>query len=192
MSESWDDFAEDWDTNPSVIEYSNEAFDSLSEFINLQGLHVLDFGCGTGLLAEKVALKAASVVAIDTSKKMIEVLNNKKILNLDALVVDINEGSVADSPILNKGFDLVIASSVLAFVSDYDATLSKLASLLKPGGILIQWDWMQGDKEGSGFSYEAIKSAYLKLGFSIERIEEAFSISSENDVMSVIMGVARK
>ena len=55
MSDSWDDYAIEWDANPSVIEYSNKAFNSLCKFVNLQGLSVLDFGCGTGLLAEKVA-----------------------------------------------------------------------------------------------------------------------------------------
>lgn len=192
MNDSWDDYANEWDANPSVIEYSNKAFDSLCKFVNLQGLSVLDFGCGTGLLAEKVALEASNVVAIDTSEKMIEVLNNKNIGNLQALALDINEGSVEELPILSSGFDVIIASSVCAFVPDYEATLSKLKSLLKQGGLFIQWDWLNNQDEGIGFSIDALESAYLNLGLSVVSIDDVFAISSEKRAMPVVMGVARK
>ena len=77
MSESWDEHADGWDTNQSVVEYSQLAFESLKSQCELSGLRVMDFGCGTGLLAEQIAKQASSVLAVDTSAKMIEVLNNK-------------------------------------------------------------------------------------------------------------------
>ncbi len=79
MSDSWDEYAEGWDSNPDVIKYSQLAFDSLSSHYDLSGLKVLDFGCGTGLLTEKIASIAASVLAVDTSSKMIKVLMNKRL-----------------------------------------------------------------------------------------------------------------
>ncbi len=34
MSDGWDDYAQDWDVNPDVIQYSQLAFDSLSTHLN--------------------------------------------------------------------------------------------------------------------------------------------------------------
>ena len=57
MSESWDDYADDWDTNQDVITYSEKAYDSLCQLISLDGLRVLDFGCGSGVVATGAACR---------------------------------------------------------------------------------------------------------------------------------------
>ena len=41
--------------------------------INLKGLHVLDIGCGGGILTESIAKEGALIVGIDASKENIEV-----------------------------------------------------------------------------------------------------------------------
>ena len=45
--------------------------------ISVNEIRVLDFGCGTGLLTEKIAPLVNEIVAIDSSPKMIEVLRKK-------------------------------------------------------------------------------------------------------------------
>lgn len=190
MSDSWDDYANDWDSNPDVIEYSNMAFDSLCTYKNLNGLNVLDFGCGTGQLTEKIAHVASSVVAIDSSPKMIDVLKNKNIHNVHALACEVTRNSINNNPIFETGFDLIVASSVCAFLPNYEETLSNLKLLLKKNGELIQWDWKQNN-EGFGFTKEIIASAYSNVGLSIVRVSEPFSIVNEKGTMQVIMGIAR-
>jgi len=74
MSDSWDDYAEGWGSNADVILYSEKAYESLCEVLNPEGLTILDFGCGTGLLTEKLAQPSHRVVALDPSEKMISVL----------------------------------------------------------------------------------------------------------------------
>ncbi len=78
----WDDFATEWDINEDVRKYSEKAFHSWQlkvapAVLELSDNRVLDFGCGTGLLSEKLAEICGQVVAIDSSPKMIEILNNK-------------------------------------------------------------------------------------------------------------------
>mgnify|MGYP000280081619 CR=1 FL=1 len=48
MSNEWDEYAENWDVDPSVEQYAKNAFSDLLESIDINGLTVLDFGCGTG------------------------------------------------------------------------------------------------------------------------------------------------
>lgn len=55
MSESWDDYADEWDDNGDDIRYSEEALRTLNGAYYPAGLDILDFGCGTGLLTEKLS-----------------------------------------------------------------------------------------------------------------------------------------
>ncbi|MEF1187446.1 class I SAM-dependent methyltransferase, partial [Vibrio sinaloensis] len=79
MATSWDDIAADWDKDKSTGEYANKAFESLSGIINIQGARVLDFGCGTGLLCQKLSPLAKEIVALDSSEAMIEQLDRKEL-----------------------------------------------------------------------------------------------------------------
>ena len=189
MSESWDDYADDWDLNPDVIRYADNAYETLIREIDLAGLNILDFGCGTGSLAKKMAAIAAQVVAIDKSAKMIKVLAAKKINNIEALDLDICKANLKSVPAFRRKFDLVTASSVFSFVADYHATLSIIKKHLAPNGRLVQWDWYS-DGTGNGFTTQMIETAYQEAGFSSLKIEKAFDLTSERGTMSVIMAIA--
>ncbi len=49
MSDSWDEYASDWDANNDVKAYAKNAFETLCDTINFNGLNVLDFGCFNGI-----------------------------------------------------------------------------------------------------------------------------------------------
>ena len=85
MDNEWDDYADDWDSDESAVLYSNEAFNSLSKIVNVKGANLLDFGCGTGLLTEKLSPVANHIVALDTSSKMLAVLTGKKLPNVTTI-----------------------------------------------------------------------------------------------------------
>ncbi|KAL2802841.1 S-adenosyl-L-methionine-dependent methyltransferase [Aspergillus granulosus] len=88
-NQRFNDEAADWDKNPSVQESSRLAFNALSPLIESlsarkqkatgieAGLHVLEIGCGTGLLTLRVAPLVDSIVAIDPAHGMIETLKGK-------------------------------------------------------------------------------------------------------------------
>lgn len=82
MSNEWDEYAENWDVDPEVEEYSKKAFSELLKNINIDDLDVLDFGCGTGALAQLMSPKVKSIVAIDPSTEMIKHLNKKSLTNV--------------------------------------------------------------------------------------------------------------
>lgn len=193
MSENWNDFADGWDSNPDVISYAEQAFASLCEVVDVAGLRVLDFGCGTGLLSERMAPHARHIVGLEPAPKMVAVLEQKALKNVDTLVAELSPEARASQPLLQEKFDLIVASSVCAFLPDYEGTLALLQELLKPGGRFVQWDWMKTSKEGDfGFHEDEVKSAFRQVGLEISSVGRAFLLESPKGTMSVLMGVGRK
>ena len=192
MSDSWDDNADTWDTNSDVIYYSEQAYESLVKSINIDGQNILDFGCGTGLLTEKISPLASRVVALDTSQKMINVLKSKGIPNVTPISALLNKDLISTNPAFTNKFNIVVASSVLNFVPDYQSTLKLLKSLLVTNGILVQWDWLQTDTDPDfGLSENAVKNTLKITGFNDIVITKPFSIAFDKGNMPVIMGVAK-
>lgn len=102
---------------------------------SLDGLHLLDIGCGFGDFA-RFARKhgAESVVGIDPSSNMIREARARtkdSAISYENIAVEVFE------PELARKFDYVISSLALHYVEDYKATLDKVASWLPPEGKLI-------------------------------------------------------
>lgn len=192
MSGSWDEYATGWDSNEAVIAYADNAYHALKNTVELEGRRIFDFGCGTGLLTERLANRASSVVGLDPSQKMISVLENKCLKNVATITSELNQDLINDNSLLSPKFDLVVASSALAFVPDYIKALMLLKQLLNKGGCLVQWDWLkdEGD-EGYGFTEQQIKSALTEAGFAECSTSAPFSLQSDGSALNVLMGVAR-
>jgi len=191
MSENWDLHADGWDSNKDVVKYSELAFESLSKITNLKGLNILDFGCGTGLLTEKLSTDANHIVSLDSSEKMISVLKNKNLNNVSTITTELSKNTIENNDLLKTKFDLIVASSVFAFLPNYEKTLSLLKTLLSPGGRIIQWDWLETeDTPGFGFTKIRIESALRATGLKASSISEPFTFKSNDSEMKVIMCVS--
>jgi len=85
-----------------------------------------------------------------------------------------------------------VASSVCAFLPDYDGALRLLKTLLKPKGVFVQWDWLKSDEDtGFGLTEEMIESAFTNAGMEVSSITKAFALESEKGSMPVLMGVTK-
>jgi len=192
LSSEWDEYAEDWDTDPTVIEYAKNAFKSLATEVDLHNLSVLDFGSGTGALTEIISPLVNSVVALDSSPKMITQLNAKKLKNVSTITDILSKELIDNNQELMQKFDLIIASSVCSFLPDYPSTLVLLKSLLKPNGVFIQWDWAaESENSGMGLTEKAIEHALLQSEFSDIKIKSPFVMKSSKGEMPVIMAIAK-
>ena len=195
MADSWDDYAEEWDRNEQVRDYANRAFSCLTEKLDLRVedlnlKRVLDFGCGTGLLTEKLSPLVREVVAVDSSQKMTAVLRKKAIGNVTAICADLDDEAVRAECFWFSGFDLIVASSVCGFVPDYGSTLKLLAGALVDGGMFVQWDWMASDREEFGLSEERVESALRSAGFTEIQIGTPFKLSMQGAERPVLMAYA--
>ena len=187
MTNEWDEYAEGWDEDPGARAYSVAAFDSLLAVVGgteqLRGARVLDFGCGTGLLTERLVDAGATVVAVDTSTAMIEVLDAKRAAQGWTTVT-----TSAQLPDTSDRFDLVVCSSVLAFVDDYAATVRDLVARLAPGGRLVQWDWERTDDDDHGLSRAEIADALGAAGLVDVTVDTAFRLPFEDQFMAPLIG----
>jgi len=92
---------------------------------------VLDVGCGTGQLAERIAaLGASRVVGIDPSDRMIGAARAHA-----AAGVAFERGAAEDIP-YDAAFDVVVSNSALEWFSDPPRALARLRRALRTGGRL--------------------------------------------------------
>lgn len=199
---SWDAHADSWE-NEATRAYAEAAFQSLERFCTahqrpLDDVRVCDFGCGTGLLTERLAPLAATVVAVDSSSAMIDVLKTKVadrgLDNVIPLALQLDEKAVASETSFAEPFDLVVCSSVCAFLDDYPATTKLLAKLLAPGGLFVQWDWEidPDSAEPFGLTHAQVRTTLDAARLEILALETAFSISVDGKRMAPLMGIGMR
>lgn len=187
MKNEWDDYAEMWDSVAS--EYADKAFNELNKHINIKELRVLDFGCGTGLLSERMAPYCKEIVALDNSPKMIDILRKKNLPSVTVISELLTADLINHTSVLQKPFDLIVASSVCAFLPNYRETVQLLTALLKNGGMFIQWDWLKERSETKdGLSKEEVQKVLSKCGLNDVTISVPFEMSSPGGIMPVLMG----
>lgn len=195
MPENWDEHAKTWDRDEPVRFYADQAFASLIEQVNLRdnrwkSKRVLDFGCGTGLLSEKLAPLVNTVFATDPSPNMIEVLRRKEIANVTAIYADIIDDGAHRSETWFSNFDLIVASSVCSFLPNYELAVEVLSHALSPAGYFVQWDWLSTGEDGFGLTVDRVSNAFKGAGLKCIHLDRAFAVTLGDEEVSVLMGVA--
>ena len=101
----------------------------------LAGKRVLDAGCGDGLLTCSLAKRGAYVSAIDMDRRMLTAAAAGAAGGrIHATFV---EGRLEHLPFPDAAFDVVVAVTVLCFVSDASVAVREIARVLRPGGRLV-------------------------------------------------------
>ncbi|EII3295948.1 class I SAM-dependent DNA methyltransferase [Vibrio parahaemolyticus] len=191
MAQDWDGLAKNWESNPATEQFAQSVFAQLQQLTQLDGIKVLDFGCGTGQLSQLLSPIVKDIVALDASEAMIEELDKKELLNVEPVVDALSRGLVAQHPAFRGQFDLVVASSVLAFVDDVESSLDIAHSLLNEGGYFVHFDWV-AETEQDGFTLSRSENALSNAGFVDVEAKKVFDIASDGQTMSVLMGVGRR
>ena len=101
----------------------------------LQGLKILDIGCGAGILSEPLARLGADLTSIDPARRNIEVAKDHAAkANLAIDYRCISAGELAGE---GPKFDAVLAMEVLEHVRDLACFLEQAARMVRPGGMLV-------------------------------------------------------
>ncbi len=99
--------------------------------------HVLDIGCGSGILSFYLAERNGSVIGVDGSIEMLRICQARKreigMANVEFLNYDI----MSLGQIFSAQADLIVCSSVLEYLDDLTGSLRLLASFMKDRGILV-------------------------------------------------------
>jgi 2-polyprenyl-6-hydroxyphenyl methylase/3-demethylubiquinone-9 3-methyltransferase len=106
----------------------------IDQLARLQGKSVVDIGCGGGILAESMALRAQQVLGIDLSTRPLGVA---RLHALESGVhnLDYREVAAEDLAAEHPGqFDVVTCMEMLEHVPDPASVVRACAALVKPGG----------------------------------------------------------
>ncbi len=93
------------------------------------GRDVLECGCGTGLILERVREFARTAKGIDLSPGMLD--------RARARGLDVREGSVTSLPFEDATFDVTCSFKVLAHVPEIERALAEMARVTRPGGVVL-------------------------------------------------------
>jgi 2-polyprenyl-6-hydroxyphenyl methylase/3-demethylubiquinone-9 3-methyltransferase len=98
----------------------------------LEGLSILDVGCGGGLVAEPMARLGAVLTGIDAGTATIAAA--KSHARTMGLAIDYRVATVEELGAEGARFDAVLALEVIEHVAEPEAFLGACARVLKPGG----------------------------------------------------------
>ncbi|KUO63619.1 MAG: bifunctional 3-demethylubiquinone 3-O-methyltransferase/2-octaprenyl-6-hydroxy phenol methylase [Alphaproteobacteria bacterium BRH_c36] len=101
----------------------------------LEGLKVLDVGCGGGLICEPLARLGGSVTGIDPGDENIAVASAHA--KEQGLAIDYRATRVEDLAAAGELFDVAVCLEVIEHVPDPGAFVAACAETVRPGGLMI-------------------------------------------------------
>lgn len=102
------------------------------------GKRIIDFGCGEGVLLERVAGPETHLIGLDPVDEMVEAARAR--LDAAGLVADVRLGGVEGlATVDDASTDLLMAFNVLAYFEDDEADrfYREAARIVRPGGTMV-------------------------------------------------------
>lgn len=123
--------------NPARLAFIREAAQPLLKAgaRGLQGLRVLDLGCGGGIVSAPMARLGAAVTGADASPEAIAAA--RAYAAEAGLAIDFRTATAEELAAEGARFDLVTALEIVEHVADVSAFVAACAALVRPGGKLI-------------------------------------------------------
>lgn len=100
---------------------------------SLQGLQLLDVGCGSGRYLLHARQRGATLLGVDQSGQMLA--------RARALDLPVTQGSVTSVPVVDGWADVVVCALTLGHVADLRSALGELARVLNVSGTLLCSDF---------------------------------------------------
>jgi 2-polyprenyl-3-methyl-5-hydroxy-6-metoxy-1,4-benzoquinol methylase len=104
----------------------------------MPGMALLDAGTGDGTYAIEAAAQGAEVTGLDTDPGMLAAAKERA--RERAVQPRFVEGQIEALPFADASFDVVLAVTVLCFITDPVQAVRELARVLRPGGTLVVGD----------------------------------------------------
>ena len=166
------------------------------------GAHVLDVATGTGLVAAELLQKGFVVTGVDQSAEMLSRARQRF-----GAQVELVESSAESLPFENASFDHLTVTYLLRYVADPAATLTELARVVRPGGVVASLEfgmpgglarpaWELYVRAGLPLAGRVLRNGWREvgdfLGGSIRSYWEAFPLERQLELWSAagIDGVA--
>lgn len=183
--------AQQYDQRPFIQNLAQGAGLALSAKVGLQSQwDILDFGCGTGLVLQRIADNVNTALGIDSSQGMIHVLSEKKLRHVTACCLQLSSTNTLQKHFdqhavsASSTFDLIYSSMTLHHLADVAATVKLLTAYLKPGGTLVAFDLEQGPESILFHPQPVSPSVHHQGGFAPDELCTVWQGAGLRDVSS--------
>ena len=112
----------------------NAVAQKLLSLVRGEPKRILDLGCGSGALCEKISWEYELLCGIDFADGML--LLHPKSKNIELINADFNKRTLFDDLRQNR-YDYILSSSALQWAKEIDETLKNIASLKAPVALAI-------------------------------------------------------
>ncbi len=187
MKRDFDTAAKTWDANDGRIRMSTAIADAMLNVLGLSGNEtVLDYGTGTGIVALRMHPLVRQVIAADSSRGMLDVLEDKLkasgATNVRTIILDLEHNEAAADDIHP---DVIVSAMTLHHIADTARFAAALHGLLQTGGriAIADLDTESGDfhsdntgVEHFGFDRVELNRIFSQAGFQDIRVDTAYDV----------------
>ena len=175
----FDKAASSWDEVPERVEMAKHFATAIEDIVPLDlKMRVMDFGCGTGNVAIRLAPFVGMITAVDSSAGMVDVLEKKlaesNTKNIKPLLIELNKDSFREA-----SFDLIYSCMTFHQIEDIECVLHTFDKMLKPSGYLALIDL---EKEDGSFHDD--KTGVVHFGFDPELLSRTLEEIGFSDIYS--------
>ncbi|MDL2219806.1 class I SAM-dependent methyltransferase [Ruminococcaceae bacterium OttesenSCG-928-O06] len=137
---TFDEMAARYET-PQRVQVANIIADAMRPHLaGCAGKNGIDYGCGTGLVGLQLAECFGSMLFVDASPPMVELVKDKirrmGVHNADALCADFTEEAPA-----GLSADCILMVQVLLHIPDTERILRQMYGVMNPGGHILIVDF---------------------------------------------------
>ena len=122
-------------SKPEPNQTASQVIKSSKEFLEKDN-SLLDFGCGSGAITNKLAEVVKSIDAIDISSGMLE-FAKKEAEKSSIGNINYIQTSIFDERFKDEKYDAILAFNVLHYIDDMPKLIERINTLLKPNGVFI-------------------------------------------------------
>lgn len=198
MQDNFHKKSDTWDEGATRVNGAQIIADAIAKKVTLHSeMHIIDFGVGTGLLGFEIAKKTKQVHGIDTSKSMLEKLEEK---NSDELFIKPYHQDIIVTP-LEDEFDGLVSSMTLHHVEDLEKFFTQIHKNIKEDGFIAIADLesedgtFHSDNTGVfhfGFDEETLLKTVQNCGFKDVKVENINTINKPHKDFGVFLLTAKK
>ncbi|MEF3191005.1 MAG: class I SAM-dependent methyltransferase [Campylobacterales bacterium] len=189
QSSRFDSAALTWDEKPMRVKIAQDVAEGVLHNLPIDDeMTLLDYGCGTGLVALFLQPYVKQVIGIDSSQGMLAAME-QKVKKLGLSNVEIRYGDLAkEEGLEEESVDLIVTSMTMHHIQDVGHLFKKFYSALRSGGYLAVADLDQEDGTFHTHGNEGV----AHFGFDRALMRQWFEDAGLIDVRDVTVHEVKK
>ena len=203
MHGDFDERAATWDADPAKVERARVSADAIRQAVPLTpATRVLEYGAGTGLVAQFLSADVGPVTLADPSAGMRSVMTEKVASGVLPAGTRVWDLDLAADPVPDEAFDLIVTVMALHHIGPLDRVLEGFAALLSDDGhvCIIDLELEDGSFHSSepdfdghhGFARPALAGLLEAAGFTDVRFQPCHEMEKDGATYPLFLATCRR